>query len=66
MEYFVSFLCIPDSFLEIRLVGSHRYHSNCFHTSTKGIDHLIFLSLDMFDFEIKLAKKGHPPSLSSI
>jgi hypothetical protein len=39
---------------------------NRFHTSAKGIDHLIFFSLDMFDFKIKLDKKGHPPGLSSI
>jgi hypothetical protein len=59
-------LCIPDAFPEIHLAGAHRCQMNCFHTSAKGINHLTFLSFDMFDFEMKLAKEGHPPILSSI
>jgi hypothetical protein len=66
MEECVCLLCIFYSFFEIRLVGSHRGQVNCFHASTKGIRHPIFFSFNVFDFEIKISKEGHPPSLYGI
>jgi hypothetical protein len=53
-------------FFFVQYVGAHRCQVNSFHTSSKGIGHPIFLSFNVFDFKIKLAKEGHPPSLSSI
>jgi hypothetical protein len=59
-------LCISDSFLDIHLAGAYYFQVNCFHASTKGIDHPILFSFNMFDFKIKLVEEGHPPSLSGI
>jgi len=66
LEECVCLLCISDSFLDIRLAGAYRFQVNCFHAFAEGIDHPLFLSLNMFDFKIKLVEEGHPPSLYGI